>query len=259
MRYNFLHIRQELSQKFNRDYTISISSPLTVVFFTVVVLCLFIGCSTNYQGPLRFSGNSSEQRYLSEYNRDNIKTEYYPQKAEYVIDTLYMIDTIIEECPLDTPEETFQELIIDDPIVQEEYESCPLIFDKTTTGELLTKAEKRLKIYFIELLNGNIVLKYLFIKFLEILEVHLPNILDRLLEIFNLDELIDKQRYPEVYIYLSNYNLKNRIINTYLPIDIQKANYISGRTSEYISFSPSKSYSIPTKRTSRLKGLDTVH
>ncbi len=259
MRYNFLHIGQEPFQRFNKDNTISLLSPLTVVSFIMVVLCFFIGCSTNYQGPLRYSGNSSEQIERYHYSDFNTKDSYKPIESEYIIDTLYVIDTVIEECPLDTPEETVRELILDETSEQKIYESCPLIFDTITTGDLLTESVKILRNYIAKTIGGNFIYEFLVIKFLKILEIYLPDILDRILEIFELDELIEKQRYPEVYIYLSIHNSKNKFNNGYSSKYIQRVNYISGSIPEYSSFSSGNSYCVPSKSPSTPKGLDTVH
>ena len=68
--------------------------------------------------------------------------------------------------------------------------------------------------------------KYVKGNLLKILEIYLPDILDRVLEIFDLDELIEKHRYPEVYIYQSAYNFKKIDNNREFSFSLERVNLL---------------------------------
>jgi len=195
MKYKKGHIITEPLRRFNGDNNISLLSPFMIVSFLAAILIIFVGCSTNYQGPLRFSGNSQEQNYQKEYNRYKSSNSHNSETIEYIIDTLIVIDTVVEECPLENNIEFDQ---------NRKHESCPVIFDTTTTGDRLAEAEFILRDYLIDLLPGSVFYKKYISELIDRFAVYLPDILDYILELLGLDKIIEKQRYPEVYISLSS-------------------------------------------------------
>jgi len=250
MKYNKEQIETETSQRLKRESNISLSPLFYVVSFIAFILVLFVGCSTNYQGPLRFSGNSSEQDYQSENNRFKSENRQREIKTNYRIDTLLVIDTLIEKCPLEITESTDQ---------TEEYESCPVLFDTVTTGDLLTEAVKRLRTYFAELIRVNLFYKYVINEFMKFLEIYMPDILDRILEILKLDEIIEKQRYPEVYIYQSAYNSDGRDKPIEYSSGVQLENNVSDKYSVTNRFISIESKHDSSMKPTRIIGLDTVN
>ncbi|MFH2049531.1 MAG: hypothetical protein ABIJ12_08795 [bacterium] len=211
---------------------------------------LFIeGCSTNYQGPLRFSSISPGQNYQNAYNGYKSSNRQITKSIDYKVDTLIVIDTIVEECPLEVIERSYQE---------EEYESCPVIFDTITTGDHMAEAEFILRDYLIDLLPGSVFYKKYISELIDQCAVYLPDILDYILELLGLDKIIEKQRYPEVYLYLSSYHLtgKDKLVQSYS--EIQRTNYFYDQYNDINYLSSERSPSLTSEEPEAKRGLDIV-
>jgi hypothetical protein len=236
----------EPDNRFNKRDNTSLFINYPLLSFVLLAILLFTGCSANYQGPLRFSSNSHGQNYQNAYNGYKSSNRQITKSIDYKVDTLIVIDTIVGEYPLEIIERSNQE---------KEYESCPVIFDTITTGDLLTEAIIRLSKYFSEIIGGNPLYKYVVTKFLKILEIYLPDIFDRILEIFNLDELIEKQRYPEVYIYQRAFNSTGPEEFSY---GIRLANYVSVQNQDINYLSSERIQSLSSEKPDTRRGLDIV-
>ncbi len=248
MRFNKLHLKQEPFYRFIKD-TLNVSFRCIVVSTIAFTFCLFIGCATNYKQPLRFGGNTSGQNLQDDIKTEKSNVDNNEYEPEYLVDTLYIIDTLIEKYPVDTTESSD---------ITQEYESCPVIFDTMTAGDHLAEAELILRDYWIDLLPGSFFYKKYIHDFIDKYSIYISDILDYILELLGLDKVLDKRRFPVVYVYLTEY-LSPEFSQNNSDADIISSNYIYENSHDYSSFDSRKSETDNSINIPIQRGLDTVY